>query len=274
MISFSIIVAIDSKRGIGKAGKLPWDLPGDMKHFKSLTTTTKSLEKQNVVIMGRKTWDSIPEKFRPLSDRINLILTRNQNPKLPSDVFFSDSLEKALCLFEKSSHKEKIADIFIIGGEQIFEVALQMSACKKIYFTQIKKSLDCDTFFPEFKRQFERKTTSAPFQENGISYFFSEYERRYTALDVPLCYIEAMERETRLRSFLKGLSWRILASTTTIGIAYLITGDTSVALGIGGIEAVLKVFFYYLHERAWQALPRGTIRHIETEVLSKRRKKT
>lgn len=82
-----------------------------------------------------------------------------------------------------------------------------------------------------------------------------------------------MERETRLRSLLKGLSWRILASTTTIGIAYFITGDTSVALGIGGIEAVLKVFFYYLHERAWQVLPRGTIRYIETEVLSKRRKK-
>lgn len=83
-----------------------------------------------------------------------------------------------------------------------------------------------------------------------------------------------MERETRIRSLLKGLSWRIVASTTTITIAYVITGDTSIALGIGGIEAVLKIAFYYLHERAWQALPRGTIRHIETEVLSKRKKKS
>lgn len=82
-----------------------------------------------------------------------------------------------------------------------------------------------------------------------------------------------MERETHVRSLLKGLSWRILASATTIGIAYFITGDTRVALGIGGIEAVLKILFYYLHERAWQALPRGTIRHIETEVLTKHRKK-
>lgn len=185
MISFSIIVAIDAKRGIGKAGKLPWHLPGDMKHFKSLTTTTNSPETRNVVIMGRKTWDSIPEKFRPLPNRINLVLTRNQNLELPSDVFFADSLKKGLCIFRKSPYKEKIADIFVIGGEQIFEVALQMSACKKIYLTQIKESLDCDTFFPEFEKQFKRKTISAPLHENGIAYFFSEYQRQHTAPDSP-----------------------------------------------------------------------------------------
>ncbi len=82
-----------------------------------------------------------------------------------------------------------------------------------------------------------------------------------------------MERETHIRSILKGMSWRILASATTIGIAYSITGDTSIALGIGGIEAVLKIFFYYLHERAWQLVPRGTIRHIEEEILTKHKKK-
>ncbi len=82
-----------------------------------------------------------------------------------------------------------------------------------------------------------------------------------------------MERETHVRSLLKGVSWRILASATTIGIAYFITGDTSVALGIGGIEAVLKILFYYLHERAWQLLPRGTIRHIEEELLPKKKNK-
>ncbi len=80
------------------------------------------------------------------------------------------------------------------------------------------------------------------------------------------------ERETHLRSFLKGMSWRILASATTIGIAYFVTGDTTIAIGIGGIEAVLKIFFYYLHERAWQLIPRGTIRHIEEEILIKRKK--
>ncbi len=80
-----------------------------------------------------------------------------------------------------------------------------------------------------------------------------------------------MPRETHARSLIKGLSWRTLASATTIGIAYFITGDTSIALEIGGIEAISKIIFFYLHERAWQMVPRGTIRHIETDMLSKRK---
>ncbi len=83
-----------------------------------------------------------------------------------------------------------------------------------------------------------------------------------------------MQRETRLRSLLKGLSWRILASASTIGIAYLITGDTAVALGIGGVEAVVKLLLYYFHERVWQMVPRGTIRHIEDEIVIKRKHRT
>ncbi len=79
-------------------------------------------------------------------------------------------------------------------------------------------------------------------------------------------------RETHLRSLLKGLSWRIVASATTFVIAYIITGSTQVAIEIGMIEVVAKIFFYYIHERAWQFLPRGTIRHIESDVLSKRKK--
>ena len=78
-------------------------------------------------------------------------------------------------------------------------------------------------------------------------------------------------RDTHLRSILKGLSWRIVASATTILIAYTITGDTTIAMQIGGIEAVLKILFFYLHERAWLALPRGTIRHIEEAVFSKKK---
>ncbi|MFQ5780072.1 MAG: DUF2061 domain-containing protein [Nitrospiria bacterium] len=64
------------------------------------------------------------------------------------------------------------------------------------------------------------------------------------------------------------MSWRIVATATTIAIAYLITGKTSIALEIGAIEVFAKILFYYLHERAWQILPRGTIRRIESEVIS------
>jgi uncharacterized membrane protein len=69
-------------------------------------------------------------------------------------------------------------------------------------------------------------------------------------------------RESRLRSLLKALSWRVVATTTTAIIAWFITGDVATAIAIGSIEFVAKFFIYYGHERAWQLVPRGTIRHI------------
>ena len=69
-------------------------------------------------------------------------------------------------------------------------------------------------------------------------------------------------RESHIRSLLKALSWRIVATTTTGIIAYFITGNVMAAIAIGGIEFVAKFFIYYAHERAWQLVPRGTFRHL------------
>ena len=69
-------------------------------------------------------------------------------------------------------------------------------------------------------------------------------------------------RESHLRSVLKGLTWRVVATTTTVAIAYFVTGMVAVALQIGAIEVVAKIAVYYAHERAWQLVPRGTIRQI------------
>ncbi|MCB0641699.1 MAG: DUF2061 domain-containing protein [Phaeodactylibacter sp.] len=68
--------------------------------------------------------------------------------------------------------------------------------------------------------------------------------------------------ESHLRSVLKGVTWRIIATTTTVTVAYFVTGEVGDALSIGAIEFVFKVFIYYLHERAWQMAPRGTIRKV------------
>ena len=69
-------------------------------------------------------------------------------------------------------------------------------------------------------------------------------------------------RESHVRSIMKALSWRILATLTTGLIAYFVTGEISIAIAIGSIEFILKFIIYYIHERAWQLVPRGTIRHL------------
>ena len=75
-----------------------------------------------------------------------------------------------------------------------------------------------------------------------------------------------VQKESHLRSVLKGITWRIIATSTTIGIAYFITGEIGDALKIGAIEFVGKVFIYYIHERLWQLVPRGKIRSLVKNV--------
>ena len=87
MRGFSVIVAACKQtHGIGVAGQLPWSLRGDMQFFKQLTRSTQDPLKRNAVVMGRKTWQSIPERFRPLDDRLNVVLSRNADAKKAYDI--------------------------------------------------------------------------------------------------------------------------------------------------------------------------------------------
>jgi dihydrofolate reductase len=134
----SLIVAMDKNHGIGKNNDLMWHLPRDMKFFKSTT-------ENHVVIMGRKNYDSIPEKYRPLSSRENVIITRNPDFKAMDCLTFL-SLEDALKQFEGEQNRE----IFIIGGGEIYKLVMSMDCVDKMYITHVNGSFDADTFFPEF----------------------------------------------------------------------------------------------------------------------------
>ena len=176
MTPFSIVVAMDQKQGIGREGKLPWHLKCDLQHFKEITTKTRDQNKRNVVIMGRKTWDSLPSQFRPLPDRINVVITRNPNLEFPQGVLRADGLEQALVL--KGAPSNTIESVYVIGGAQIFEQAIVRKECKKIYLTQILHSFACDTFFPPFTDHFQHEASSPRYVENEISYLFVEYSRK------------------------------------------------------------------------------------------------
>jgi len=141
----SLIVAMDKNRGIGKNNDLMWHLPNDMRFFKDTTVN-------HIVVMGRKNYDSIPEKYRPLPNRRNVILTRNSNFKAKDcDVF--NSLDDALGAYEYGSEKT----IFIIGGGQIYALALAQEVVDEMYITYVDGYYDADTFFPEFDESKWRK---------------------------------------------------------------------------------------------------------------------
>lgn len=139
-IELSLIAAMTPDRVIGHNGCLPWgQLPSDMHRFKKVTTEA------GIVVMGRKTWESIPEKFRPLPDRVNLVLTRQPMPTVnPTSVRFVTSIENACAEIAKRGNKA-----CVIGGAEIYTLFLPVPYLKKVYITTVHASLPGDTFFPE-----------------------------------------------------------------------------------------------------------------------------
>lgn len=175
---FDIIVAMDLNSGIGKAGGLPWHLPADLKHFKQVTTTTHSPSRKNAVIMGRKTWESLPEKFRPLPNRINAVISKNKNLVFPNGVLNGNSLDGVLK--QLNTMTSEVENIFVIGGAQIFKSALTHPGCRKIYVTQILKKFDCDTFFPPLDPFWERISQSPKLNDHSLEYCFSQYVKAFS----------------------------------------------------------------------------------------------
>ena len=132
----ALIVAIDAARGIGKNNDLMWHLPNDMKFFKEKT-------QNQIVVMGRKNYDSIPEKFRPLPNRLNVVLTRNPDFQAPGCHVFT-SLKECMEFFKKEEERT----LFIIGGGEIYKMALESNILDEIFITYIQKEYGADTFFP------------------------------------------------------------------------------------------------------------------------------
>ncbi|GHV58424.1 dihydrofolate reductase [Bacteroidia bacterium] len=162
-MKLSIIVALGKNNEIGKGNDLLCHLPADLRHFKEITSG-------KTIIMGRKTFDSLPQG--PLPNRTNIVISRNPDLKIEGAVV-CPSLDFALL---KSMDEE---EIFIIGGAQIYRQAL--AAADKLYLTKIHAAFpEADTFFPEINykewREVGRETHPAD-EKHPYSYSFVELER-------------------------------------------------------------------------------------------------
>ena len=213
-MNFSLVAAVDKNLGIGIQNRLPWRLKTDLKYFSDITSIAAP-GKINAVIMGRKTWESLPEKSRPLKGRVNVVLSRqalelhkrfvdfNDDPSSlnkkseqllslhegknsqnqlnkkniqPSNdkekILWYSSLDEALQILEKMP---EIDQVFVIGGANVYEQAIQHPSCQKIYLTQVEATFECDAFFPKIPASFVKKDVSDVVQEKGLSFHFVLY---------------------------------------------------------------------------------------------------
>ncbi|KAL1534827.1 Bifunctional dihydrofolate reductase-thymidylate synthase 1 [Salvia divinorum] len=179
--TYQVVVAATQDMGIGKDGNLPWRLPGDLKLFKDITMNTSDSNKKNAVIMGRKTWESIPPKFRPLSGRLNVVLTRSGNSDIAAgadNVILCGSVSSALKLLGEPPYGSSIEKVFLIGGGQILRETLNAEDCDAIHITEIRSHFECDTFIPLIDTSlYQPWYSSFPIEENGINYCFATYVR-------------------------------------------------------------------------------------------------
>lgn len=154
----SIIAAVAKKNVIGVKNDLPWDIPEDLKRFRSLTLG-------KTVLMGRNTYLSIVSRIgKPLPNRKNIVISNNPDDKYPEGVLMYNNLDKAL-------QDLKNQDVFIIGGAMIYKQLLPKA--DKLYITHIDKDYEGDAFFPEIDPRIWKKVKEEP----NEGFAFVDYEK-------------------------------------------------------------------------------------------------
>lgn len=165
---FHVIMACTLDCGIGKYGKLPWHIPRDLEYFRKITLSTTIPSKQNMVIMGRKTWESLPKK--PLPGRKNVVVTRQSI----EGVECVSSFEAALKI---ATRTPVIENIFVIGGAQLYNEAMKHPLCDTLYITMVNHDFACDTFFDSsVMKNYKLVDLSDVQTHQGVEYSFAIFK--------------------------------------------------------------------------------------------------
>ncbi|XKL65200.1 hypothetical protein PGB90_005286 [Kerria lacca] len=181
MKPINLIAAVSENNGIGIKGNLPWKLKKETEYYIRMTTQTKNTNKMNAVIMGRKTWDSVPSKYKPFSNRLNIVISQNEK-NIDERVLIFKNVSEAVDALQNGF--PNIETIWIIGGHGIYKEALDKKLCDKLYITKIKKKIECDTFFPHYNENdfslIEEPGVPTDIQkENGLCYEFKIFQKKH-----------------------------------------------------------------------------------------------
>ena len=180
-MKLSIIAAIGKNRELGKDNKLIWHIKEDLQRFKALTSG-------HPIIMGRKTWESLP--IKPLPNRYNIVITSSANYQADGAVV-CNSIEEGIKRAKRHSGEVEAStdsridsgqarmtknEVFVIGGGQIYEQAIKKGLVDKLYLTLVDGSFDADTFFPDYS-DFKKVVFEKESQSDKYKYRFLELER-------------------------------------------------------------------------------------------------
>ena len=154
----SLISAISNNNVIGVDNDLPWHIPEDLKHFREKT-------RGKTVLMGRKTWESLPEQYRPLPKRLNIIITRQEDYTSGENIEVFSSIDAALL-----AHKDE--DIMVIGGGGIYAQTIDIA--DTLYITHVNKEVEGDVVFPDIHGSMWKETE----RDDRDGFSFVTYERK------------------------------------------------------------------------------------------------
>jgi dihydrofolate reductase len=175
---FDCVAAADAAGGIGKDNDLPWPpLLEDLRFLRRITSQARPGQ-HNAVIMGRRTWESVPSNRQPLAGRLSVVISR-QELVLPAGVVLAHSLAEALA---RAGEHPDIDRRFVIGGAQIFQLALADPSCRSVYLTRIQATFPCDTFLPSLEPRFTLAEVLARHREHHIDYEIQRWDERDQAL--------------------------------------------------------------------------------------------
>jgi len=179
----NIMAAMMDNRGIGRNGELPWpSLPSEFKYYTHFVTTPKQKGRKCVHIKGRKTFEDGRRREGILPNSFTIVVSRSLNSCPEGADHLAKSYEEAID-FTSSPSMEAITDtVWVMGGAEIYQAAVHSPHTDMIYLTRIALSLESDTFFPLFEKQYEkiedRLVPNEVQEENGIKFEFGLYKRK------------------------------------------------------------------------------------------------
>ncbi|XP_067088000.1 dihydrofolate reductase [Osmerus mordax] len=187
------IVAVCPDMGIGSNGNLPWHpkrLNNEFKYFQKMTMTPSVEGKQNVVIMGRKTWFSIPERNRPLSNRINIVLSRELKEPPAGAHHLAPDFSSALLLLDTEEMAGQVDGVWVIGGSSLYKETMEYSGTTRLFVTRILQQFESDTFLPEINPDKYCLLSQYPGvpegvqEESGLQYRYEVYQNTHPPVQI------------------------------------------------------------------------------------------